>query len=66
MYTYSNYNEEELQMISTIINLIGRNIPYDEALEIYEETMYRLDSLLWGSFSISVTNQYNIKPYGLS
>lgn len=46
MYTYSNYNEEELQMISTIINLLGEEISYDEALEIYEETMNKLDSLL--------------------
>lgn len=46
MYTYSSYNEEELQMISTIINLLGEEIPYDEALEVYEETMNKLDSLL--------------------
>ena len=46
MYTYSNYNKEELQMISTIINILGKEIPYDEALEIYEEHIDKFDSLL--------------------
>lgn len=46
MYTYSSYSEEELQMISTIVGLIGKEIPYDEALEIYEEYIDKFDSLL--------------------
>ena len=41
-------------MIETIINLIGKEIPYDEALEIYEETINKLDSLLWGSFGVYI------------
>lgn len=46
MYTYSSYNKEELQMIETIVNLLGKEIPYDETLEIYEETINKLGSLL--------------------
>lgn len=59
MYTYSNYNKEELQMISTIINILGKEIPYDEALEIYEEHIDKFDSLLWGSFGVSILKQKN-------
>lgn len=46
MYTYSTYNEEELQMISEMIRLVGKEIPYDEVLEIYEEYIDKLDLLL--------------------